>query len=92
MSNATEQGKARLEARIDNELDDLINQAADRLHVTKTTFVTGAVRDAALKVLARADVTLMTPEVFDAMMASIDTPDESPELDELAALPRRIGA
>ena len=34
----------------------------------------------------------MVPEVFDAMMASIDIPDESPELDELAALPRRIGA
>ncbi len=84
--------KGRLEARIAAELDDLITEAADRLHVTKTAFVTDAVRDAALKVMARADTTLMAPEVFDAMMASLDQPDESPELESLAALPRRIDA
>lgn len=84
------QPKARLEARIDAELDDLIVEAAERLNLTKTAFVTGAVRDAALKVIARADVTMMAPEVFDSMMASIDIADESPELESLAALPRRI--
>ena len=82
--------KARLEARIDADLDDLIIQAADRLKVTKTTFVTDAVREAALKVIARADVTLMAPEVFDQMIASLDIADESPELEDLAALPRHI--
>jgi uncharacterized protein (DUF1778 family) len=82
--------KARLEARIDPELDDLIVEAADRLHVSKTTFVCDAVRDAALKVVARADVTMMAPEVFDSMMASIDVADESPELERLAILPRII--
>ena len=40
--------------------------------------------------IARADVTLMAPEVFDAMMATLDRPDESAELAALAALPRRI--
>lgn len=84
------QPKARLEARIDAELDDLIVEAAEQLNVTKTAFVTDAVRDAALKVIARADVTMMAPEVFDSMMASIDIADESPELESLAALPRRI--
>lgn len=83
-------GTARLEARIDPELDDLIVKAAERLNVTKTTFVSDAVREAALKVIARADVTMMAPAVFDAMMASIDVADESPELVELADLPRRI--
>lgn len=83
-------GKARLEARIDAELDDLIIEAADRLHVSKTAFVSDAVREAALKVIARSDVTMMDPQVFDSMMASIDIADESPELHTLATLPRRI--
>ncbi len=82
--------KARLEARIDADLDDLITHAAQAQGVSKTAFVSDAARDAALKVIARADVTLMAAEVFDQMMASIDVADESPELEELAALPRRI--
>jgi uncharacterized protein (DUF1778 family) len=82
--------KARLEARIDTELDDLINEAAQRLNVTKTTFIADAVREAALKVIARSDVTLMATEVFDQMIASLDVADDSPELEELATLPRRI--
>ncbi|UUZ59684.1 type II toxin-antitoxin system TacA family antitoxin [Nocardioides sp. B-3] len=82
MATATKpKSKARLEARIDVALDELITEAADRLHVSKTAFVTDAVRDAALKVIARADVTLMAPGVFDAMMGSIDIADESPELE-----------
>jgi uncharacterized protein (DUF1778 family) len=82
--------KARLAARIDPELDDLIVGAADRLNVNKTTFVCDAVRDAALKVIARADVTMMAADVFDSMMASIDVADESPELGRLADMPRLI--
>ena len=82
--------KARLEARIDPELDELITQAAQKQGVSKTAFVSDAARDAALKVIARADVTLMAANVFDQMMASIDLADDSPELEELAALPRRI--
>ena len=82
--------KARLEARIDRDLDSLILEAADALHVSKTAFVTEALREAAMKVLARADTTLMAPEVFDEMMGSIDVADHSPELADLAALPSRI--
>lgn len=81
---------ARLEARIDADLDALITQAAHKQGVTKTAFVSDAARDAALKVIARADVTLMAAELFDQMMASLDVADDSPELEELAALPRRI--
>lgn len=82
--------KARLEARIDAALDELIGAAAEQLHVTKTMFVTDALRDAALKVVARADVSMMDPALFDSMMASIDEPDDSPELEGLAKLPRLI--
>ena len=89
-TTTTARSKARLEARIDPELDDLITEAADRLNVTKTAFVADAIREAALKVVARTEVTVMAPEVFDAMMASIDTADESAELEDLAALPRLL--
>lgn len=82
--------KARLEARIDADLEDLIAEAAERLRVTKTAFVTDSLRQAAMKVVARSDVAMMAPEVFDAMLTSIDEPDESPELERLTALPRRI--
>ncbi len=90
MTTKTRVKARRLEARIDPELDDLIVEAAHRLNVNKTTFVCDALRDAALKVVARADVTMMAPEVFDEMMASIDVADESPELERLAEMPRRI--
>lgn len=82
--------KPRLEARIDPDLGSLIVEGADALHVAKTAFVAEALREAAMKVFARANTTLMSPEVFDEMMASIDVADHSPELADLAALPRRI--
>lgn len=81
----------RLELRTDESTDRLIAEAAGLLHVTKSAFVADAARQAAEKVIARGDVTLMAPEVFDAMMASLDRPDESAELAKLAALPRLIG-
>ena len=80
----------RLELRTDEATDQLISEAADLLHVTKSAFVTHAARQAAEKIIARSDVTLMSPEVFDTMMASLDIPDESPELAKLAKLPRLI--
>jgi uncharacterized protein (DUF1778 family) len=82
--------KRRLELRTDEATDQLISEAADLLQVTKSAFVTDAARRAAEKVIARSDVTLMSPLVFDTMMASLDTPDESPELAKLAKLPRLI--
>ena len=82
--------KARLEARIDPELDALIEDAARQLRVTKTAFVTETLREAALKVAARAETTLMDDQIFDAMLASLDVADDSAALADLAALPRRI--
>lgn len=81
----------RLELRTDETTDRLIGDAADLLHVTKSAFVADAARQAAEKVVARGDITLMAPEVFDAMMASLDRADESAELAELVELPRLIG-
>jgi uncharacterized protein (DUF1778 family) len=82
--------KARLEARIDPELDELIEEAARQLRVTKTAFITDSLRQAAQRVTARAETTLMDDRVFDTMLASLDVADDSPALAGLAALPRRI--
>ncbi len=79
----------RLELRTDETTDRLITEAAGLLHTTKSAFVADAARSAAHKVIARADVTVMAPEVFDSLMASLDVPDEAPELSgKLARLPR----
>lgn len=80
----------RVELRTDPETDDLISAAASLLHVAKSAFVVNAARDAAARTVARSDVTLMSPEVFDAMMRSLDGADESVELAELAKLPQLI--
>ncbi|HEV7167452.1 MAG TPA: DUF1778 domain-containing protein [Micrococcaceae bacterium] len=81
----------RLELRTDEVTDGLIAEAASLLHVTKSAFVADAARQAARKVIARSDVTVMEPEVFDAMMAALEVPDESVELAALSKLPRLIG-
>ncbi|MGC7153069.1 toxin-antitoxin system protein [Paenarthrobacter ureafaciens] len=80
----------RLELRTNETTDRLITEAANLLHVSKTAFVTDAARQAAERVVARTDVTLMSPEIFDAMMESLDTPDESSEIEVKARLPRLI--
>ena len=40
--------------------------------------------------IARAEVTLTAPEVFDSMMASLDIAGPTHGLESLTALPRRI--
>jgi uncharacterized protein (DUF1778 family) len=81
----------RLEVRTDEATDELIEEAAELLHVSKSAFVTDAARREAERVVARSDVTVMAPEVFDSLMATLESADESPELAELARLPRLIG-
>lgn len=79
----------RLEARIDAETDEMIRRAAQLQRMTKSAFVLQSVRAEAERVLARGDVTLMSPELFDSLIDSLDTPDEAPGLThKLADLPR----
>ncbi|MDR1187486.1 MAG: DUF1778 domain-containing protein [Bifidobacteriaceae bacterium] len=81
----------RLEARADEHTFRVIGQAAELLHTTKTAFITDTARREAERVLARSDVTLMAPAVFDALVESLDQPDDAPELAQrLARLPRII--
>lgn len=80
----------RWETRVDEETDDLTSAAAEQLRVSKSKFVADAARAAAQDVLARSDVTLMDPELFDQLVTSLDVPDPAPGLVELAARPRRF--
>jgi uncharacterized protein (DUF1778 family) len=80
----------RVEFRTDAATEALIAEAADLLHLTKSSFVSEVAKREAEKVVARADRTLMAPDVFDALIASLDTPDDSPELERLAKLPKLI--
>lgn len=80
----------RLELRTDEATDRLITQAADRLHVSKSAFVADAARSEAQRVVARADLTLMAPEVFDAVMSSLEVADESAGMAQLGRVPRLI--
>ena len=80
----------RLDARIDADTDARIQRAAALLHESVSSFVTRAVRVEADRVLGRADVTLMPAEQFDALVESLDTPDEAPGLTRAAARPRRF--
>ena len=80
----------RLELRTDETTDQLITHAAALLHMSKTAFVTDAARQVAERVVGRADVTLMSPEAFEAMVASLGVPDESLALETKSRLPRLI--
>ena len=81
----------RLEARTDEQTEQLVADASALLHMSKTAFIEDAVRTAARKVVARADVTIMSADVFDSMMRALDEPERSPALADLARVPRLIG-
>ena len=80
----------RIEARIDPESDDVIPHAAALTHESKSAFMVRAAREAAERVLARADVTLMPAEQFDQMMSSLDDAEPLPVLTRAATAPRVV--
>lgn len=80
----------RIEMRADVQSEDRIVRAAALEKSSVSAFVLAAALRRADEVLARADVTLMPAEQFDALMASLDVPDEAPALAAIAARPRRF--
>lgn len=80
----------RIEMRADEESSSKIADAAKSQQVSVSAFVLDAAVRAADHILARRDVTVMPAEQFDALLASLDEPDEDPVLDELAQRPRRF--
>jgi uncharacterized protein (DUF1778 family) len=81
---------ARLELRLDPATKAQLEDAAELSHQSTSSFVLEASIAAAEKVLGRANVLIMPAEQFDELMATLDIPDEAPELATLAARPRRF--
>src|SRR5664280_2032316 len=73
------------EMRADPESEERIAQAAAARQQSVSTFVLAAAVREADVVLARADVTLMPVEQFDALMDSLEIPDQVPRLLEAAS-------
>lgn len=66
----------RLEVRIPVEIKELIEQAARAVEATTTGFVLHAARQAAEEVMRRDQVTVVPPDFYEAMMASLAEPAE----------------
>lgn len=80
----------RIELRVTAEDKDIISAAAAMEHTTTTEFVREAVLERAQRVQARGDHTLMPAEQFDALVAALDVPDETPNLARAFAHKRRF--
>ncbi|MCA0296190.1 MAG: DUF1778 domain-containing protein [Actinobacteria bacterium] len=78
----------RLEARLEPAIDDLITEAARTLGQSRSEFIVRAARESAERVLARADVTIMSARQFDVLVASLDEPEPLEKLARAAAAPR----
>lgn len=80
----------RIELRVSADDKDAIAAAASMEHTTTTEFVRDAVLGRVQHVRARADRTLMPAEQFDALVAALDVPDDTPNLARAFALKRRF--
>jgi uncharacterized protein (DUF1778 family) len=80
----------RIEMRTDPDSETRIAQAAALRHESVSAFVLGAAVREADVLLARADMTLMPAEQFDALFGALDTPDPAPTLQRAAEQPRRF--
>lgn len=82
-------GTKRIEMRADPESEALITAAAAARRVSVSAFVLDAATEEAGRVLGRADVTPMPADQFDALVVSLDEPDEAHQLAQAARSPRR---
>lgn len=78
----------RLEARHDPAVDDLITEAARTLGQSRSEFIVGAARASAERVLARADITIMSARQFDVLVQSLDEREPLEKLARAAATQR----
>lgn len=81
--------EARLDLRLDAENKAHIERAAKASDESVSTFVVHASIEAADRVLARADATLMPAEQFDALIAALDVPEDAPVLTRISQRGRR---
>ena len=74
----------RIEMRVDPDSGAKIAQAAEIERKSVSAFVLDAATTAADRVLARVDHTVLPAEQFDALLRSLDTPDEARTLRKAA--------
>jgi uncharacterized protein (DUF1778 family) len=78
MSTHTTQPEiTRLEIRIPVEVKKMIERAASTCHQTMSSFILQTMRQAAEDVMRRDRVTVVPPDFYEAMMASLEGPAES---------------
>lgn len=80
----------RIELRVSIDDKTAIAEAAAMEQTSATEFVREAVLDRVRSVHARADRTLMPAEQFDALVAALDTPGDTPNLARAFAHKRRF--
>jgi uncharacterized protein (DUF1778 family) len=80
----------RVEVRVARQSHEQISAAAEQVNETTSEFMRNAALDRADKILALSSRTLMSPQQFDALLTSLDVPDEAPNLAKLASQPRRF--
>lgn len=80
----------RIEVRVSIEDKNAIVAAAAIEHTTPTEFVRTAVLNQIYRVQARSDRTMMSAEQFDALVAALDVPDDTPNLARAFAHERRF--
>jgi uncharacterized protein (DUF1778 family) len=80
----------RIEMRVSKDDRTLIEDAAKYTDENVSDFTRTAALKRAERVLARANVTLMPEEQFDALLSSLDVADAAPGLEKAFAEPRRF--
>jgi uncharacterized protein (DUF1778 family) len=79
----------RIELRADPTSAANIALAAQLQHLSVSAFILQAAAGEAERLLARSDHTVMPAAQFDSIIASLDEPDEAPNLARAAARRRR---
>jgi uncharacterized protein (DUF1778 family) len=75
-TNTTQPETTRLEIRLPVEVKKMIERAASTCHQTMSSFILQTMRQAAEDVMRRDRVTVVPPDFYEAMMASLATPEE----------------
>jgi len=66
----------RLEIRVPVEIKKMIERAASTCHLTMSSFILQTMRQASEDVMRRDRVTVVPPDFYEAMMASLEAPAE----------------
>jgi uncharacterized protein (DUF1778 family) len=80
----------RLEMRADPDSSALIAQAAQLVGLSLSAFILQAATEEASRVIARVNHAVMPADQFDALLSSLDRPDDAPKIAEASTRRRRF--